>query len=107
MMSIMHSRSFRWSLRIAAVVVGLLTFGVTGAMMALAQPVYPPPVDVQPEVVVEVQPGVQPGVQPAPAQGLAFTGAELTLIVLAFAALLAAGTGALIAARRRAARHAA
>lgn len=110
-MSIMHSRSFRWSLRIAAVVVGLLTFGVTGAMMALAQQVYPPPVDVQPDVVVEVQPGVAPAQEQAPAaapaQALAFTGVEIALIVGAFVALLAAGTAALIAARRRAARHAA
>jgi hypothetical protein len=106
MMSILYSRSTRFAARVAVVVMGTLLFGLLGAMTALAQQVYPPPVEVSPEVVVEVQPGVAPAA-PAPEAGLAFTGAELTLIIVAFGALLAAGTAALIAARRRAARNAA
>lgn len=65
-----------------------------------------PPVAGETVIPTGVAPGVEeaPGVQPAEeaeAAALAFTGAELTLLVAAFGILLAGGAVALIAARRR------
>jgi hypothetical protein len=85
----------------------LTTIGaVLGALLAtagtaLAQ-TYPPPTGVAPTVVT--QGGGNGGVGPAvetQAGGLAFTGAEIGLLVLAAALLAGIGAMALIAARRR------
>jgi hypothetical protein len=92
------TRAFRIMVTALAVLVVL----VIAAGPSLAQPTYPPtsvapttvvPPD-EPEVEVEVE-------QEAEAAPLAFTGAELTLLVAAFGILLAGGAVALIAARRR------
>jgi hypothetical protein len=97
----LHSRAFRIAVRAGFVLAMVLLSGVTGAVTALAQTTYPPPVEVAPEVIEKAKPA------PAAAQeegALAFTGAELTLLLVTFALLLAAGALVLIAARRRAAR---
>jgi hypothetical protein len=83
-----------------------------GALLATALPAmaeYPPPVDVGPLTVTQgggsagVAPaGVAPAVETAgQAGGLAFTGAEIGLLVLAAAVLATIGALALMAARRR------
>jgi hypothetical protein len=75
------------------------------AVPAWAQP-YPPVVEVSPTVVTQggegagVGPAVEAGAQGA-GGGLAFTGAEIGLLVLAAGLLAAIGAMALIAARRR------
>jgi len=99
-MPMLHSRAFRIAVRAGVVLAMLLLSGVTGAVTALAQTTYPPPVEVAPEVVEKAKPA--PAAQEEGA--LAFTGAELTLLLVTFAVLLAAGALVLIAARRRAAR---
>jgi hypothetical protein len=80
-----------------------------GSLLASAVPAaaqtagYNPPPTVQPTVIT--QGGVQGGAAVAPAQEaapLAFTGAEIGILVLAVAVLLTVGALALIAARRRA-----
>jgi hypothetical protein len=64
-----------------------------GALPAAAQ-TYPPPSEVAPTVVTQPEPA--PAAQP-----LAFTGAEIGLLLLAVAILVAIGAFALIMARRR------
>ncbi|MGH2653228.1 MAG: hypothetical protein ACRDHV_02620 [Actinomycetota bacterium] len=101
------TRAFRILMAAVAVLVVLVI--VTGP--ALAQPTYPPttpptsPANVAPTAIVPgagVAPNVeQPGVQGEGVGALAFTGAELTLLVATFGILLAGGAVALIAARRR------
>jgi hypothetical protein len=83
------------------------------ALSGLAAPAtaqtYPPPPPVQETGVAptgvapaeEEAPGEQPGVEAEEAAALAFTGAELTILLAAFALLLGGGAAALIAARRR------
>lgn len=106
------TKAFRIMMAAVAVLVVLVI--VTGP--ALAQTTYPPttppttPANVAP---TEIEPGAgvapnveQPGVQGEGVGGggvgaLAFTGAELTLLVAAFGILLAGGAVAMIAARRR------
>ena len=74
-----------------------LTVGAlfAGALPAAAQ-TYPPPSSVAPTVVTQPEPGPA-----AEAGGLAFTGAEIGLLLLAVAVLVAVGAFALIMARRR------
>jgi hypothetical protein len=105
------TRAFRILMAAVAVLVVLVI--VTGP--ALAQPTYPPttpptsPANVAPTAIVPgagvapnvERPGVQGEVQGEGVGALAFTGAELTLLVAAFGILLAGGAVALIAARRR------
>ena len=104
--------------RVAMAALALVVVLVMATGPALAQPTYPPttpptsPANVAPTEVApggEVAPNVEkPGGVLGGVQGqgegvgaLAFTGAELTLLVAAFAILLAGGAIALIAARRR------
>lgn len=97
--------------RIVVAAVAVLVVLVIAGGPALAQPTYPPttpptsPANVAPTIVepgAGVAPNVeQPGVQGEGVGALAFTGAELTLLVAAFGILLAGGAVALIAARRR------
>jgi hypothetical protein len=94
------TRAFRIMVTALAVLVVL----VIAAGPSLAQPTYPPTSVAPTTVVPPDQPEVQPEVeveQEAEAAPLAFTGAELTLLVAAFGILLAGGAVALIAARRR------
>jgi hypothetical protein len=93
------------------------SIGVTlGSLLATAVPAlaqtttgYNPPPTVQPEVITQGGPGVGPagvgaaGAAPAGAAPLAFTGAEIGLLVLAAALLATVGAMLLIAARRRSA----
>jgi hypothetical protein len=78
-----------------------------GALLATAVPAmaeYPPPVEVGPLTVTQGggSAGVAPAVETAgQAGGLAFTGAEIGLLVLAAAVLATIGALALMAARRR------
>jgi hypothetical protein len=99
MLMVLHSRAFKIAVRAGTVLGALLLFGVAGAMAAVAQTSYPPPTGVAPEVVTKPKPGG--GVAPAATAPLAFTGAELTLLLVGFAVLVAAGALAIIAARRR------
>jgi LPXTG-motif cell wall-anchored protein len=78
--------------RLAIVVVGAISFALLSASSALAQSSIPDPV-VRGEVVVP--PGAQSG-------STAFTGIDITVWMLAAAALLVLGLGLLFAARRRA-----
>jgi hypothetical protein len=93
------------AIRIGTVIGGILGLGVGGALPALAQ--YNPTVDVAPKVVTQGGPGVEPAVEAVSGTGgLAFTGVEIGLLVLAAALLAAIGTLALLTARRRAAQTA-
>ena len=80
--------------RLIVVVVGAISFALLSASSALAQSSIP-----QPEVRGEV-------VTPPGAGGVsgstAFTGIDITVWMLAIAALLAVGVGLMLAARRRA-----
>jgi LPXTG-motif cell wall-anchored protein len=78
--------------RLTIVVVGAISFALLSASSALAQSNIPEP-QVGGEVVVP--PGAQPG-------STAFTGIDITVWMLAAAALLVLGLGLLFAARRRA-----
>jgi LPXTG-motif cell wall-anchored protein len=78
--------------RLTIVVVGALSFALLSASSALAQSNIPEP-EVRGEVVVP--PGAQSG-------STAFTGIDITVWMLAAAALLVLGVGLLFAARRRA-----
>lgn len=75
---------------------------LAGALPASAQTSYPPPSSVAPTIVTQ---GGGGGGAPAAAEaasgGLAFTGAEIGLLVLAVAILVGVGAAALILARRR------
>jgi ABC-type dipeptide/oligopeptide/nickel transport system permease subunit len=98
------------AIRVAMGALALVVVLVMATGPAMAQPTYPPtsvaPTSVAPKVDANAEEpggGVLGGVE---GQGegvgaLAFTGAELTLLVGAFALLLAGGAIALIAARRR------
>ena len=82
---------------------GIAVFGVLGltllsATSALAQSNLPEP-DVRGEVVVPQEVVVPPGADPG---GTAFTGTDITVWMVAAAALLVLGVGLLLAARRRA-----
>jgi hypothetical protein len=90
------------------------SIGVTfGSLLATAVPAvaqtttgYNPPPTVQPEVVTQGGAGVGAvgaGAAPAGAAPLAFTGAEIGLLVLAAAVLATVGSMLLVAARRRSA----
>ena len=80
--------------RLAILVTGTICFALLSASSALAQSNVPPGgADVRGEVVVP--PGADPG-------STAFTGAGITVWMLAAAALLVVGVGLLFAARRRA-----
>jgi hypothetical protein len=79
-----------------------------GSLLATALPAaaqgYVPPPTVQPTVIEQAPPAVAPAAAaPAAAAPLAFTGAEIGILVLAVALLVTVGTLALIAGRRRAA----
>lgn len=79
------------AIRIVIAALALVVVLMVAGGPAVAQPTYPPsvaPTQEQPEVEAEAQP-------------LAFTGADLTLLVGGFGILLAGGAVALIAARRR------
>jgi LPXTG-motif cell wall-anchored protein len=78
--------------RLTIVVVGAISFALLSASSALAQSSIGDP-QVRGEVVVP--PGAQPG-------STAFTGIDITVWMLAAAALLVLGLGLLFAARRRA-----
>jgi LPXTG-motif cell wall-anchored protein len=78
--------------RFTIVVVGAISFALLSASSALAQSNIPEP-EVRGEVVVP--PGAQSG-------STAFTGMDITMWMLAVAALLVLGVGLLFAARRRA-----
>jgi LPXTG-motif cell wall-anchored protein len=78
--------------RLTIVVAGTISFALLSASSALAQSNIPEP-DVRGEVVVP--PGADPG-------STAFTGIDITMWMLAVAALLVVGLGLLVAARRRA-----
>jgi LPXTG-motif cell wall-anchored protein len=78
--------------RLTIVVVGAISFALLSASSALAQSNIQEP-QVRGEVVVP--PGAQPG-------STAFTGIDITVWMLAAAALLVLGVGLLFAARRRA-----
>ena len=78
--------------RLTIVVVGAISFALLSASSALAQSSIQEP-EVRGEVVAP--PGAQPG-------STAFTGIDITLWMLAVAALLVLGVGLLFAARRRA-----
>ena len=78
--------------RLTVVVVGAVSFALLSASSALAQSNIPGP-EVRGEVVVP--PGAQSG-------STAFTGIDITVWMLAAAALLVLGVGLLFAARRRA-----
>jgi hypothetical protein len=78
--------------RLTIVVAGTISFALLSASSALAQSNIPEP-DVRGEVVVP--PGAQPG-------STAFTGIDITVWMLAVAALLVVGLGLLVTARRRA-----
>ena len=78
--------------RLTIVVAGTISFALLSASSALAQSNIPEP-DVRGEVVVP--PGAEPG-------STAFTGIDITVWMLAVAALLVLGLGLLVAARRRA-----
>jgi len=78
--------------RLATVVAGTISFALLSASSALAQSNIQEP-DVRGEVVVP--PGADPG-------STAFTGIDITMWMLAVAALLVVGLGLLVAARRRA-----
>jgi LPXTG-motif cell wall-anchored protein len=83
--------------RLAIVVVGAISFALLSASSALAQSNIPGP-QVRGEVVVGevvVPPGAESG-------STAFTGMDITVWMLAAAALLVLGLGLLFAARRRA-----
>jgi hypothetical protein len=102
-------------LGVLVALIGVLMLSGPLAGLAMAQeyppttpPTTPPvagetiiPTSVAPEV--EEAPGAQPGAGAEEEEGapLAFTGAELTLLLAAFGILLAGGAAALIAARRR------
>lgn len=104
-------RAFRVTMAVLALAVVLVM--ATGP--AMAQPTYPPtsvaptsvaPTSVAPKVDANAEEpgGGVLGEVEGQAEGvgaLAFTGAEFTLLVAAFAILLAGGAVALIAARRR------
>jgi LPXTG-motif cell wall-anchored protein len=83
--------------RLAILVAGTISFALLSASSALAKSNIPPaevrPAEVLGEVVVP--PGAQPG-------STAFTGTDITVWMLAAAALLVVGVGLLFAARRRA-----
>ena len=78
--------------RLTIVVVGAISFALLSASSALAQSSIGDP-QVRGEVVAP--PGAQPG-------STAFTGVDITVWMLAVAALLVLGVGMLFAARRRA-----
>ena len=78
--------------RLTIVVAGTISFALLSASSALAQSNIQEP-DVRGEVVVP--PGADPG-------STAFTGIDITMWMLAVAALLVVGLGLLVAARRRA-----
>jgi hypothetical protein len=78
--------------RLTIVVAGAISFALLSATSALAQSSIPEP-QVRGEVVVP--PGAQSG-------STAFTGIDITLWMIAAAALLVLGMGLLFAARRRA-----
>jgi LPXTG-motif cell wall-anchored protein len=78
--------------RLTIALVGTISFVLLSASSALAQSNIPGP-EVRGEVVVP--PGAQPG-------STAFTGIDITVWMLAAAALLVLGVGLLFAARRRA-----
>jgi LPXTG-motif cell wall-anchored protein len=78
--------------KLTIVVVGAISFALLSASSALAQSNIPEP-EVRGEVVVP--PGAQQG-------STAFTGIDITMWMLAVAALLLLGVGLLFAARRRA-----
>jgi hypothetical protein len=77
--------------RLAIVVVGAISFALLSASSALAQSNIPDP-QVRGEVVVP--PGADPG-------SAAFTGFDITVWMIAAAALLVLGLGLLFAASRR------
>ena len=77
--------------RLATVVAGTISFALLSASSALAQSNIPEP-EVLGEVVVP--PGAEPG-------STAFTGTDITVWMLAAAALLVLGLVFLVAARRR------
>jgi LPXTG-motif cell wall-anchored protein len=82
--------------RLTIVVVGAISFALLSASSALAQSSIP-----QPEVRGEVV--VPPGAGAGGVSGsTAFTGIDITVWMLAVAALLVVGLGLLVAARRRA-----
>ena len=78
--------------RLTIGVVGAVSFALLSASSAVAQSSIPDP-QVRGEVVVP--PGAGPG-------STAFTGIDITMWMLAVAALLVVGLGLLVAARRRA-----
>jgi LPXTG-motif cell wall-anchored protein len=78
--------------RLTIALAGTISFVLLSAASALAQSNIPQP-EVRGEVVVP--PGAQPG-------STAFTGIDITVWMLAAAALLVLGVGLLFAARRRA-----
>jgi LPXTG-motif cell wall-anchored protein len=78
--------------RLTIVVVGAISFALLSASSALAESSIPKP-QVLGEVVVP--PGAESG-------STAFTGIDITVWMLAVAALLVVGLGLLLAARRRA-----
>jgi LPXTG-motif cell wall-anchored protein len=78
--------------RLAILVAGTISYALLSASSALAQSNIAEP-DVRGEVVVP--PGADPG-------STAFTGIDITMWMLAVAALLVVGLGLLVAARRRA-----
>jgi hypothetical protein len=93
-----NTRAFRI---VVAVLAAFLLVGLLGqAALAQTQPTYPP--TTPPSVLPTTEkPEVKPEVEEEAEEALAFTGAELTLLLAAFGILVAAGAVALIAARRR------
>ena len=93
-----NTRAFRI---VVAVLAAFLLVGLLGQVaLAQTQPTYPP--TTPPSVLPTTEkPEVKPEVEEEAA--LAFTGAELTLLLAAFGILVAGGAVALIVARRRAA----
>jgi hypothetical protein len=91
---------------------GTVENGNPQLVLSHCNPAYPPPVGSQgvagEQVAGEQVAGQQGGTGPAVAAegALAFTGAELAILFTLLAGLLIAGTGVLIASRRRAARSA-
>ena len=83
---------------------GTVEHGNPQLVLSHCNPLYPPPGVVAVEQVAGQQvAGEHEGTRPAVAAegALAFTGAELTLLLVGFAVLVAAGALAIIAARRR------